>query len=383
MKSGCVALLAAAVVCGSALGYSPEMRKAMLGGPWELQISRSADASAVKFEVKVADEDKVAEIGTLVPVMGSPYKVRIEKYLPDLQWDSHGAEVEDGGVVVRLNVKGPNMETDIWLDSADVKKSAISAQVGGIQAVGISEPKQLEEMAKGLTDSKGVGLVSVWLEEGKKPLQYVVEKGKKAEIAGTPYTLEFADYLCHYSIDMETKKVTNASERPVNPAVLIRLSGGGKEYEKWLWSRFPASPHETNEMPFRAQFVGADFGGEGGKYVLLGAKGAEAWMIRSADKKKKAEKIKVGERYPFADEAYSVSVEEYFGSAELINEWKNGSETLKNPAIIVSVEKSGKKSEYALELNKPINHTEGTEAVSLVFGKKGGGMPAGMGGMQK
>jgi hypothetical protein len=374
-------VIASVMLVSDAWGYSPSMRRGMVGGPWELVISKGMDE--VRFPVTVDNESKPADLGKVLPLLGSPMKIRIEKYLPDLQWNTYGAKADDGGIVVKMHVKGPDLDTDLWLDSSDPKKSGIISRIGGLKVVEVNDAKEIEAIAKLLCDSKAIGIVSVWLKDAKKPIQVVARKGKTESIGDTKYKLKFLDYIPHYSIDRETKKVTNASDKPVNPALQVRLSGVGKDSEQWLWSKFPSSPHAKEETPVRMEFSDVDYGGEEGKYLLLGVKGGQAWVISAKGKKKKAEKLKLNQPYSFTDKAYSFDIAEYFDSGKLVIEWENGSESLKNPAIIVVVEKGDKKTEHVLEVNKRVIHTDDKEMTVLLFAKKmpASGMPPGMGGM--
>ncbi len=373
------------IFSGSLFAYSPGMRAGMIGGPWELVVRTGAGSEPVRFPVDVENESKEGDLDRLLPLLGSATKVRIVKYLPDLQWDTYGVTDEAGGVVLKLNFKGPNLDTDIWIDSGDPMKRAVTSTIGGLMAIGIHEAKNVEKLAKSLADPKAIGIVSIWLEGEKKPVQLVAIKGKTETVGKSGYQLSVLDYVPHYSVDPETKEVTNASDKPVNPALKVRLSADGKDYEQWLWSKFPSSPHSEGSLPVRAEFANTEQGKQDGNYLLLGSKGVDPWLISVKNKKKKAARLDLKERYPLGDESYSMSVEDYLESGKLLHEWKNGSSNLKNPAIIVSVEKGDKKIQHALELNKSVNHEDGTESMVLVFAKKGAlpGGSHGMGGMMK
>lgn len=379
------------IFSGSLLGYSPGMRSAMLGGPWELIVARGAGSEPIRFPVNVEDENKEGDLDLWLPLLGSATKVRILKYLPDLQWDIRGVKDEAGGFVVKINFNGPNLDRDMWIDSGEAEKRAIRSAIGGLMAVEVYDSKNAEKIAKSLTGSKAIGIVSIWLDGEKTPVQFVAQKGKTEVVGKSGYKVKVLDYMPNYSVDRETKKVTNASDKPVNPALKVRLSADGKDYEQWLWAKFPSSPHSEGSLPVRAEFVNIELGKQDGNYMLLGAKGAEPWLISVKNKKQKAAILKLKDRYPLAKESYSMSVEECLESGKLLKEWKNGSSTLKNPAIIVSVEKGDKKSQHALELNKSFNYEDGADTMVLVFAKKGSAMgsgmgqkiPPGMGGMMK
>ena len=71
-----------------ALGYPAEMRQAALKGPWEITVGSGQEAVGMSFVVSVPDENKPAKLSQAFPIMETPIKVRLEQYIPDLQWET-------------------------------------------------------------------------------------------------------------------------------------------------------------------------------------------------------------------------------------------------------------------------------------------------------
>ncbi len=78
-------------------GYSPAMRQARLSGPWEIVVQMGMDGSMMRFPVKIANENKAATLNNVLPMMGSPIKIRLMQYLPDLKWETSIVEDPKGG----------------------------------------------------------------------------------------------------------------------------------------------------------------------------------------------------------------------------------------------------------------------------------------------
>ena len=384
-------ITAALVINGTVFGYSPGMRSAMVGGPWEITVGQGMGGQTVRFPFEVDNENKPADLDRVLPVMGSAAKIRILKYIPDLQWKTYGVKSEDGSVVLQLAFSGPKLDTKMWLDSSNFSKRAITSSIGGLMAIEVFDAKKLGQVAKELCDSEAVGIVSVWLKESKVPLQFVAKKGKVVSVGGSDYKLEILDFYPHYTVDRVTKEVVNGSEKPSNPALKVKMSSEGKEFEQWLWSKFPSSPHSEVVLPVRVEFTYASFGTRGGSYLLVGSKGSEPLLISVKNKKRRVEKLELKKAYPMVTKEYNLAIEEYIDSGKLVNEWENGSFLLKNPAIIVEVEKGDRKTEHVLELNKSATRQDGGETMVVTFARKGAGrgsgmgikMPPGMGGMKK
>ena len=362
-------------------GYSPQMRRAMLMGPWEIVVQSEADRAPIRFPVEVADVDKTTDLDKVLPLPGSVVKIHVTKYLPDLQWIVSGVEDSSGSVIALINAWGPGLDQDMWLDAADAMKRGITSRAGGMKLVEIHDPKKLEGMLKQLARGKSVGILSVWPDKAKKPLQFVIEKGQSVSIPESDCSLKILDYIPHYSIDAKTRKVTNASKEPVNPAIKVRCTKGDSTIEQWLWSKVPSSPHSKDKLPLRVEFTEFDFGKKAGRYILAGAADGEPWIMFFRDGKVVAKKAETGKDYPLSNTQYAVTIKEYYGSGIIKHEWKNGDESLAHPAIIATVQKGQKKKELVLELNKPSRYvSEDGDAMTFLFGRKsnpgmkGGGM---------
>jgi hypothetical protein len=297
-------------------------------------------------------------------------KIRLTKYLPDLQWSVSGVEDSSGSVIALINAWGPGLDQDMWLDAADARKRGITSSAGGMKLVEIHDPKKLEGMLKQLARGKSVGILSVWPDKAKKPLQFVIKKGQSVSIPESDCSLKILDYMPHYSIDAKTRKVSNASKEPVNPAIKVRCTKGDIAMEQWLWSKFPSSPHSKDKLPLRVEFMEFDFGKKTGRYILAGAADSEPWIMFLKDGKVVAEKAETGKDYPLSDTQYAVTIKEYYGSGIIKHEWKNGDESLGHPAIIATVQKGQKEEELVLEMGKPGRYSDDGEAMTLLFGRK-------------
>ena len=102
------------------------------------------------------------------------------------------------------------------------------------------------------------------------------------------------------------------SNKPVNPAIKINIDNGNDNYEQWLWSKFPSSPHMKKELPLRVQFTDFDIGTTPGNYVFVVAQGSEPWLLYYRNGKKHAEKANLKYEYPFAQKHFYRHTQNYF-----------------------------------------------------------------------
>ena len=195
----------------------------------------------------------------------------------------------------------------------------------------------------------------IWLEDSKEPIEFLANLKGSVKIPGTKYKLEVSEYLPHYSIDIETKEVINSSDEPVNPAIKIRMFDEENSYEQWVWSKFSDSPHSGMKLPLRVEFVDIDPGNNEGNYILTASSANKAWLVFSKEGKTVTEKVELGKKYLFVRKEYSFSIDKIVTDAVVKANWKNESEELLHPAIVVEIEHKDMKQEMVLELNRPFH----------------------------
>jgi hypothetical protein len=328
-----------------------------LGGPWEIVIKMSLEGEALRFPLTVSDETRPQKLDIALPIKGTSIEIRLQDYVPDLKWETNAVRHPGGEIAAELSIEGTNLKQNIWLCSGDPARQSISSRIGTVAIRRFHNTKSVEKLMRGLTHSKAVGILSVRPDDGSQPFEFVAKIEETIRIPNTKYKVTILNYLPHYSIDKETKKVVNQSEKPVNPAVKVAIADGKKTYERWLWAKFPATPHkEEIELPLRMRFIDFDLQEAPGKYILAVASGTKPWLLMSKKGKKRVERAAIGRPYPFADKEYSFSIEKIIDGAIVKTDWTNGSERLLRPAVIATIKENGKSNQVVLELNKPIHH---------------------------
>ncbi len=348
----------------AATGQPASPHHQFLGGPWEVLVKLGLDGAGVRIPVPVADENAPQSLGTMTPVMGTPVKVKLERYLPDMTRETTAVADPNGGPVAKLSLQGENLQQDIWLVARDREKQAVSASVG---SVAIRElPKGVDaSILQELTEPEVVGVLLVWLSETNPPLAYAVKPGRVVTLPDSPWKLSITRYVPHYSIDRQTKEVTSQSDKPENPAIEIRAQDGKQDIRQWLWSQFAMSPHKTQQLPFRVRFLDFHVSAAASRYLLVVPPGPQSHLLYLKGGKKHMEAVETGKRYPFTDKRYSFAVEEVRPEAKLETAWQNGKEMLLHPAIVATIMQGNTDEQVVLELGQPFHHrtTAGTLVV--------------------
>lgn len=358
---------ALSVLCGRARGYSTEMRRAMVAGPWEIAVQIGNEGSVMSFPVKIADENKPEKLDVVLPVMGTPVEIKLERYIPDLQWETSIIKKDGGGVIAELAIKGPGLDQKFALDSGNPQRQSMTSPAGGVAIKRLYDPNKVEKLMVELVKPKTAGILSIRTKDSNSPLEYAVGPGTSISVPKSNYTLTVMEYVPHYQIDLKTMKVTSQSKKPVNPAIKVIVNDGKDTRERWLWSKIEYSPHQKVELPFRMKFTDFDLGGAEGHYILVIAPRSKPRLLSLKDGKIKVEQTGVGGSYLFNNKAYSFSIESITHGAVIKNEWKSNSEKLVSPAIIVTTRTNGATEEILLELNKPEHRQTDSETMVLLF----------------
>ena len=365
-----VAIIAVAALTNQGLAMPAGPHHQFLTGPWELVVKMGLEGEGLRFPLIVSDENKPHRLDIILPVFGTPIKVRLEKYVPDLKWETTAVKHRGGGIVAKLTIEGNGLEQESWLNSGNPARQSISSSIGGVAIRELRDPNTAERLLRGLLGPRAVGILSVWPEDSNSPLEYVANLAETITIPKSKYNLSLLEYMPHYSVDTMTKKVVNQSEKPINPAVKVAIDEGERTFEQWLWAKFPSSPHNETKLPLRMRFTDFDLHSTKGKHILVVARGYEPWLLLSKKGKKWVEKAVLGRFYPFADERYSFSIEKIVDGAVIKTEWKNGSESLLHPAIIAVVEQNGTGYQTVLELNKPFHHRTKFGTLVLLYRRR-------------
>jgi len=341
-----------------------------LAGPWELVVKMGLEGEGLRFPLTVSDENRPHKLDAILPVMGTPIKVKLEQYVPDLKWETTAVKHRGGGIVAQLTIKGKNLKQEIWLSPGDPARQSISSSIGGVAIRRLHDARTAEKLVQELTHPDVVGILSIWPEDGNTPLEYVAKAKETIAVWKSKYKLTVLEYLPHYSIDTKTKKVVSQSEKPINPAIRLTINDGEKTTEQWLWAKFPSSPHKETKLPLRMRFTDFDLHRAKGRHILVVASGMKRWLLSSKNGKKQVEKAVLGRFYPFADKEYLFNIEQIMDEAIIKTEWKNNSDSLLHPAIIATIEQSGTGRQTVLELNKPFHHRTKFGTLVLLYRRR-------------
>lgn len=354
----------------SAYPQGADPHSQFLGGPYELLVQRGMKGAAMTFPVEVPDENAPGKLETVFPVMGSPVKIKLDEFVPELVWEQYTERSQQGGFVAKVGVAGPSLDQEIWLCSDDKAKQSISSAIGGIAIKKIHPNADLSSIAKQLADPNAVGILSVFGADPNSTQVHVVKKDSVIQMTDKSGQFKVLEYMPHYSVDPGTGKIINASSETKNPAIRVQFTQGDKTVEQWLFARFSAHPHIPNKIPVRTEFSEVDLGATAGNYIILVCQGHRPQILFAKEGRRHAEPVKLNESYLFANQDYHFSVEEVFSNVVLKQRWKSNRNQLLNPAVIATVDRGGQTQQVVLELNKLQHIRSDAETIVLQLRRK-------------
>lgn len=174
--------------------------------------------------------------------------VSVERYLPDSEWTQHVTESDDAHLTpaIQVALSPSGRENPIWVfpqESAPHPHDDIVFRV-------VSNPDELARLIRGgpaANEPTSIGQIKVTCRG--RTFEMPVEDGMKAAVplGDTGYSVRVLRYLPHAIVGSD-KQLTNASDRPVNPAIEVEIVGPSATTKRVAFARFPDFKHHANEM---------------------------------------------------------------------------------------------------------------------------------------
>ncbi|MGI5862341.1 MAG: cytochrome c biogenesis protein ResB [Myxococcales bacterium] len=246
---------------------------------------------------------------------------RVEKLFPDFVLTERGVETADGGA------------------------PAIEVTVGGQQSLLMPGEKAQVESADGK-----VAVLFGWqrpeIPAGEPIHALAVDGGEPRPIKiGEEQTLadgtkvKALQFLPHFSYDIARKQARSLSNRPMNPALEVELSGGAR---RWLFARIPGHDHGKAGPKLSYAFTPGGVTAE----TILAVSGSEKnVLVRSGGKE---------ELVPLAEgsEIAGVRFGKLYAQARIEHEPGTASVEMNNPAVLLQVTDGSKTGESLLVASK-------------------------------
>ncbi|MCF7957044.1 MAG: hypothetical protein K9M57_01210 [Phycisphaerae bacterium] len=366
-----------AVMTSPAMSFKSMSKK----GPWELLVQLGEKGNPLRFPVEVSQDDKPLDLHKNIPIFGSTAKIKIQQYLPDLRWETYVEEQKNSGAAARVSITGSSLPQpfSMLLSTEDLKRKTRELQAGKIGLLKLVDPVHYQENIKLLSNTDILGMLTVRINnpttKDKTSVQeFIISPNQKITLPGNGSHITILDYVPHFTIDIKSKKVTSASDEPINPAIKVKIQEGDKSREKWIFANYPdlmMGNHPGNNAEKNTLQVNFDHFSlkkDHSTYYLIISPGQTPALLSKVEKKIKVEAIKKDEKYPL-DGDFVFTIDQTYESAALMKKWTNGSEKMNNPALIVQYTIGGAQEEVVLELGKPFHKKTDQGTMILMYRK--------------
>jgi len=217
--------------------------------------TRAVDLTAAAFQGAVAvDRPPAPEL-----VLGS-VRVSVERYLPDSVWLRQVSESDDPDLppALEISVSPTGREHPVWL-VAESPGAASGASVVFRMAADAEELARLLA-AEPASAPSSAGTLRILCRQppsdtapaasgpsvppGPQPLEVPVEQclDQAFRLGASDYTVRVLRYLPH-AVVSDNREIINASDRPLNPAVEVEISGPQGAETRVAFANFPGFQH--------------------------------------------------------------------------------------------------------------------------------------------
>ena len=174
-------------------------------------------------------------------------RARVERYLPDSVWSRR---VSDDNPHVRsaveVSLSPSGQEEPAWVFAAQTAMVA-STQVAFRIIADRDELRRLlgEESSATRPTSKGAVKINYEGAVFEVPLEECL--GKVVPLGDTGHSVRVLRYLPHALVGANNR-LTNASDRPVNPAIEVEIVGASETERRVAFARFPDFRHKAHQI---------------------------------------------------------------------------------------------------------------------------------------
>ena len=117
----------------------------VLHGPWELVVQKGAEGQALYFPIDVKNEEKAQVLDKTLPLMGTPIKLKLREYWPNIKKDYLVETQEGAGAIVDITIMGNSLNQPMFLLTDDPLRRTISSTIGRVEVVKLKDAGSFSE----------------------------------------------------------------------------------------------------------------------------------------------------------------------------------------------------------------------------------------------
>ncbi len=114
------------------LSAYPTMAKRDPKEPLELLVKMGLEGSGLVFPIALKDGNRGQPLQTVLPIVGTPIKIRLIQYCPALVWQETIVENTEGGPIASITVAGKDLQQHLYLVGDTQERRSITSSIGGL-----------------------------------------------------------------------------------------------------------------------------------------------------------------------------------------------------------------------------------------------------------
>jgi hypothetical protein len=225
--------------------------------------------------------DAVDDPATPDLVLGDA-RVNVQRYLPDSVWAQRVLDDDDPGLpsAVEVSLSPSGQENPTWVFAEHGAAQATASVVYRV----IPDAAELARLVSRQATSRpgSAGLVKATC--GEATLEIPVERcaDEPVPLGDSGYTIRVLRYLPH-AIVGTNNRLSNASDRPINPAIEVEITGPAAAETRFAFAKFPRFKHRPHKLAeVELTFVAAEDPTPIAPLEILGVPGGELYVRFSA-----------------------------------------------------------------------------------------------------
>lgn len=294
--------------------------------------------------VKETDKERriSTEIGHEQVIQGSPYKIKIMKFIPDaeLRRDAINTskELKNPAVFVQL-FGSEEVKAEGWLIANDrnwyeFKKAGIRLEYYWAETNDIFEALISSNVQEKNKDNNTEPRIGIILKDKHITKDFPININKDFSIENTGYSIKITEY----ALDFANRDMPINEQSPNNPALKIEIQGPQGLETRWVFAKYPEwdEMHGTKYTNLKLIFKMPDEIQTRHLVKLIhGPKDNNRYIYTNDGKVIENANLELDKKYGIGNTGHQLRLLKFFPSFAIKEEVVQRSEELKNPALFI------------------------------------------------
>jgi hypothetical protein len=304
------------------------------------RLDGGAEPAVVDVSLNIPTAVAPAELDQPVSVPSLERPLLVKRYLPRARLEQEVVADEGSGARpgVLLSIDGPTQSYQRWLLAGDAKRNRLISLVGTWRYQSVANQNERNELFRQFEEElTRAPVLRVSRLDGSDLRILPAGPGTDQDLEDLKCSVRVLSFYPHFTMDKETAKPANRSDKRVNPAALVEIEHQGRKEQRWLFAKFPdfkATKREnlpyrvTLDCPLEPTGTTPDF-----VLVLIGGDVHEVWTrFRGAIRE---QQIVVGEQVSVPGSQYSFRIARFIPSGRLVEQYRPAEGKGGVPALLI------------------------------------------------